>query len=286
MRITEAAAKRLLAAGGIAVPRGERWGGPPGPWWPGGAVVKAQTLSGGRGLRGGVVLCRSRQDVAAAAQALAESRLGDETVEELLVEELVDHRRELYVAVAVDREAGCPTILLGREGGVEVERGVTGIASLGLAPDAAPDDAAIERLRQEAGLEDVDGRGLGEVIGCLYGLFRDLDAELVEVNPLALTGDGRLVALDARVMLDDGAAFRHPDWPAGGTLGTTFERACAGLGAVGVEMDGDVVLVVSGAGLMMATVDLVTQAGGSVRAAVDLGGLVLRERVRWVQATW
>lgn len=277
MRITEHAAKRLLEAVGVPVPRGELWEGPPGPWWPGGAVVKAQTLSGGRGLRGGVVPCRSRSEVLAAVEALAGRRLGDETVDELLVEELIDRQRELYVAVAVERETGHPAILLGREGGVEVERSAAGIASLSVPPGIGPDEASVERLCKDAGIDDVDPGRLGDVIVRLYQAFQDLDAELVEVNPLAVTGDGRLMALDARVVLDDGAAFRHPDWPAGGTLGTPFERACADLGAVAVEMSGDIVLVVSGAGLMMATVDLVTQAGGSVRAAIDLGGLVLRE---------
>lgn len=277
MRLTEAQAKRLLTAYGVEVPRGERWVDLPGPWWPGGVVVKAQTLGGGRGLRGGIRVCREPADVAKAARDLLGRPLGDEVVDELRVEELIAVRREFYLAVTVDRESGASRVLLGRDGGVGVEQGDAPIASIVLTPDTVPDDAAIERLRADAGLDDIDVRGLGDAVRRLCALFREQDAELVEVNPLALTDGGRLIALDARVVLDDNAAFRHPDWPVGGTLGTAFERACADLGVAAVEMQGDIVLIVSGAGLMMATLDLVTHAGGAVRAALDLGGLVLRE---------
>lgn len=277
MRLSEAQAKQLFAAHGIAIPRGEPWRGDPAPWWPGGAVVKAQTLAGGRGLRGGVRVCRTRPQVAAAARDLLGSQLGDETVDELLVEELVDVRRELYLALTIDRESGTLRLLLGREGGVDVERSSAGVASLSFPLDRQPDDTALGRLMDEAAVDDLDPRLFAGVVRALWTLFLDLDAELVEVNPLACTPDGRLVALDGRVIFDDSAAFRQPGRPLGRSLGTRFERACGDLGAVGVEMDGDIVLVVSGAGLMMATVDLVTQTGGRVRAAVDLGGLVLRE---------
>jgi len=240
-------------------------------------VVKAQTLSGGRGLQGGVVVCRTRSEVTRAVEALMGSRLGDEVVDAVLVEELVDVERELYLAVSIDREAGSPIILLGRHGGVDVEHSRSEVASLTLALDRDPDDAAVERLREAGGVEDVDRHQLRDVVLALWTMFRELDAELVEVNPLARTVDGRLVALDGRVILDDSAAFRHAERPTAPVLGTPFERACSDLGAVGVEMDGDIVLIVSGAGLMMATVDLVTQGGGAVRASIDLGGLVLRE---------
>jgi succinyl-CoA synthetase beta subunit len=167
-------------------------------------------------------------------------------------------------------------LLLGSRGGVDIEAHADSVARLALdAPDI--EESTVLTLARQAGIDAGLGSALVPVVGALWACYRDQEAELIEINPLVETTAGRLVAADARLALDDSASFRHADRPAGGRVGTVFERRCADLGAVGIEMDGDIAAIVSGAGLMMATVDLLVDDGGSVRAAVDLGGLVLRE---------
>ena len=245
--------------------------------FPAGCVVKAQTLAGGRGLRGGIALCTDVIAASAAAAHLMGSHIGDELVEQVYVEELVPVERELYAAVTIDREAGAPRVLLGAAGGVEVERAAEGVAGITLDPDGDLHGYHVRELARRARIDPGEVVGLEGVLGALVRAFMHEEAELIEVNPLALASGGRLVALDARVVLDGNAVARHPGRPEGCTLGTPFERRCAQLGAVGVELEGDVVAIISGAGLMMATLDLIVVSGGSARATVDLGGLVLRE---------
>jgi succinyl-CoA synthetase beta subunit len=130
---------------------------------------------------------------------------------------------------------------------------------------------------------DVAAR-LAEAVGACYRAFTEAEAELVEVNPLVVTRGGRVVAADAKVVLDDDASFRHPERATPARhRGTPFERRCAALGVVGVEMAGTIAIVVSGAGLMMATVDLLAAAGGRLRAALDLGGAVFADPPRLVE---
>ena len=275
MRLYEWEAKALLARYGLPVPRGARW--PEWPAVPGALVVKAQTLEGRRGLRGGICFCSDAAAVEAAVKRLLGSTIGQEIVGQIYLEERLEIAREHYVAIVVDRDAGAPALLLSAAGGVDVEtqaeRAVSMVLPLG---KEVPRDA-LDELARRAGLDPRIGDALAAVVDALWRGFGGEEAELIEINPLVETPDGRLVAADARVVLDDGAAFRHPDRPAGGVLGTAFEARCASLGAVGIELEGEIAAIVSGAGLMMATIDLLTDAGGSLRAAVDLGGLVLRE---------
>ena len=185
-----------------------------------------------------------------------------ELVAQVYIEELVPVERELYAAVTIDREAGAPRVLLGAAGGVEVERAADGVAGITLDPDGDLRGYHVRELARRARLDAGEVPGLQAVLGALVRAFKDEEAELVEVNPLALAS-GRLVALDARVVLDANAAARHPHRPEGGTLDTPFERTCAQLGAVGVELEGDIVAIVSGAGLMMATLDMIVVGGGA-----------------------
>jgi succinyl-CoA synthetase beta subunit len=285
MRLLEFEGKRLFARHGIAVPDGVLW--PDLPVSPTGFVVKAQVPEGGRGKAGAIRFAESADAVAEAAEGLRKATVGGHRVDRVYVEERLDIARELYLAVAVDRDRRCHSLLAAAEGGVEVEslpperihrrpvdplRGVT------------PGD--LERLIAALALPATAADAAAAIVAALYALVLAEDASLAEINPLALTAAGRLIAADAKVILDGNAAFRHPEWRdlAAPGEGSTVERAISTAGSVGVEVDpeGDIVGVVSGAGLMMASLDMLVAGGGRVRLMIDLGGVVLAGPERMV----
>jgi succinyl-CoA synthetase beta subunit len=273
VRLREYEAKALLAGYGIPVPRGALWPGlpdVPGPW-----VVKAQIPEGGRGKRGGIQVVRDSEDCRRAAERLLGTRIGAHVVEVLYVEERLDIDREIYLAIVVDREQGTPLLLATHRGGIDVEDApAEAFVRLAVDPLAGLRPAGARDVVARLGLAAPVADRVSEVIRRLYDACTRADAELVEVNPLAVTRDGRVVAADARVSLDDHAAFRHPEREGRAAEGTRFEQACAALGATGVQMDGTIAVVASGAGLLMATIDLLTASGARICAAVDLGGIV------------
>jgi succinyl-CoA synthetase beta subunit len=274
VKLLEYEGKRLFARYGIPVPSGALW--PEIPAQNGrGLVIKAQMAEGRRGKRGGIVFVDNAASLGSAVEQLLSRPIGGHAVESVYIEERLAIAHELYLALALDRDARRPVLLASRRGGVDIEelaaseivrRPVDPL--LGLRPGAAL------HVARSIGFDAQLHEQLMRVIGALYKLYRDEEAELVEINPLAVTSDGRLVAADARIVLDDNASFRHASWSEfqAAPEGTAFERRVAELGAVGVEMDGNIAALVSGAGLMMATLDLLTLRGCSVRAAVDLGG--------------
>ena len=272
MDLLEHEGKSLLAAHGVVVPRGAVW--PELPPTGGPFVVKAQIFGGKRGKQGGIQHADDASACRKAAEAMLGSRLGPHTVERVYIEERLDIERELYVAIVVDRERWSPMLVASRSGGIEVEDVPDGDVLrlpidplLGLRPFM---------LRYVADWLRVTGDTATLVADAIRGAhktFANADASLVEINPLVITRGGSVFAADAKVTLDDAAAFRHPERVSHSRDGTDFERRCAALGSVGIEMDGDVAIVASGAGLMMVTVDLLGSAGIKLRAAVDLGGL-------------
>jgi succinyl-CoA synthetase beta subunit len=282
MKLYEHEGKTVLAGYGVAVPRGALWPAMPdglGPF-----VVKAQVLAGKRGRRGLIKTAADRTACGREAKALLAMRADDEPVSAVYVEERLDVERELYLAVLADRQRRAPLVLATVRGGMDVEE--------------VPDEDLI-RLPVDPllGWRPFAGRYLASRLGCsgdlaaqlagaaagVYGAFAGAEAELVEVNPLVITRDGRLVAADAKVVLDDNAAFRHPERTVRPDAGAGFEQRCAALGVVGVEMEGSIAIIVSGAGLMMATVDLLAAGGGRLRAAIDLGGAVFDDPARLEQ---
>ncbi|MGH1488807.1 MAG: ATP-grasp domain-containing protein [Acidimicrobiales bacterium] len=256
MKLTEYQAKTLLAERGIPVPAGRlvstveearaaalELGGR--------VAVKAQVRSGGRGKAGGVVVVDDHDAAAAAAERILGSVLSDETVEELLIEQAVDIAAERYLSIMIDPSAGRPLLMRSDEGGVEIESMTEGIERTVIpASDyAAPD----------------------EFTAALLAAFGDLDALLVEINPLAVTAAGDLIALDAKIELDDSAAFRqtHPEDAA---TGSEREQAAAELGLRLIELGGDIAVLANGAGLTMATMDAIVYAGGTPANFLEIGG--------------
>jgi succinyl-CoA synthetase beta subunit len=226
--------------------------------WQGKAVVKSQLLEGARGKRG---LVRVTEDVYNTILEL--KKLG---VEKFLVEEFVPHEKEFYASVLLDRETGEPRLVLSREGGIDVEQ----------AKDVKKMIIPLERGVRSYDIVEAEKylgvKGLGQIIQGLYKLFVDYDAELVEINPLALTNDGRILALDSKVILEDNALYRHEDLLK--ELGRQEVRDSY------VELEGDIGIIGNGAGLTMASMDLVKLNGGNPANFLDVGGGANREHVK------
>lgn len=263
MRLHEHEGKELFAAHGIAVPRGRvaataseasAIAADLGT----GVVVKAQVLVGGRGKAGGILTAADPPAAGAAAARLLGSQVRGLPVEGVLVEEHLQIEEELYLGVTVDSAAGRPVVLAG-VGGVDVEdRSVSdpaAMASARLDPGAGLPAALSHDLVARAGI----GRpGAADALSRLYEVFASHEALLAEINPLAVLGDGRLVAADAVVEIDDLAAARQERWQRAEGDGAG-PRAEVDGGMTFVEVDGDIGLICSGAGLGMATMDLIAE---------------------------
>jgi len=299
MKIHEFQAKAILARYGVPTPRGnvvaskeearaaaERLGSPL-------LVVKAQIHAGGRGKGGGVKLVRSAGEAADAAEALLGKPLvtpqtgpAGQVVRRVLIEEGTDIQRELYVGLLVDRVAATPVLMASASGGMEIEQ------------VAKENPAAIVRqtIHPTAGLQPYQGRKMASALGlspeatphavsflqALYRTFVDTDASLLEINPWVLTADGRLVALDAKMTLDDNALFRHKELRELRDLHEEdpLEVRATNSGLNYIKLDGRVGCMVNGAGLAMATMDIIKLAGGAPANFLDVGGGASAEQVK------
>ncbi|MEM7274974.1 MAG: ATP-grasp domain-containing protein [Actinomycetota bacterium] len=263
MKLTEQQAKGLLSARGIPIPPGELItaatdAGPAAERLGGRVAVKAQVRSGGRGKAGGVVVVDDPHDAVDAAERLLGSTLNDEIVSELLIEQAVDIAAETYLSVMVDPSAGRPLLMTSDQGGVEIEAMTEAISRQLIGPDGYDGDDPL--------------------VAALVDAFVDLDALLVEINPLAVTTAGERIALDAKIELDDSAAYRlDPAIAAqlgsgGEPAGTERERAAAALGLRLIELGGDIAVLANGAGLTMATMDAIVHLGGRPANFLEIGG--------------
>ncbi len=299
MKIHEYQAKQILSRHAVAIPRGqlattpeqaraiaERLGS-------GTVVVKAQIHAGGRGKAGGVKRARSPEDAERAANAILGKRLvtpqtGAEgrLVRKVLVEEGLDIRRELYLGLLVDRAAAAPVLMASAAGGMEIEE----------VAKEKPESILRERLSAGFGLESYQARKLAfaldlapelvgqavKLFGGLYRAFVETDSSLVEINPCVVTGDGRLVALDAKMNFDDNALYRHPELA---ELRDLDEEAPLEVEASQyklnyIKLEGNVGCMVNGAGLAMATMDIIKLSGGSPANFLDVGGGASADQVK------
>ncbi len=270
MRLTEAQAKVLLAERGVAVPRSRMattvdevrqgaaaLGG-------GAVVVKAQVHSGGRGKAGGVVVVDDPDEAAAVAARLFGSELNGEPVTEVLVEEAIAIAAERYLSVTIDDTLRQPVLMRSELGGMEVEAMTEAVEVLPLDPIhplATPDLPSLTNDIERALIE----------------LFVQSDALTVEINPLAVTVDGESVALDGKIELDDSARFRRSNLhdrfeTDGDRSGGEREQRAAQLGLRLIELGGEVAILANGAGLTMATMDAVVEAGGRPANFCEIGG--------------
>jgi len=242
------------------------------------AMIKAQVQVGGRGKAGGVKMVKTRDEAERVASEMLGMDIKGHTVRRIWVERASDIVREYYVSFTLDRGARQNLCMLSAKGGIEIEEVAESdpeaIVKHHINPldGLTPKEAA--RWVDEAAIDQEARAGVASVLVSLYEAFERGDADLVEVNPLILKPDGSVHALDAKVTLDDNASFRHPEWDAyreamelDGREALARER---GLNYIG--LDGDVGIIANGAGLAMATLDVVSQVGGAAANFLDLGG--------------
>jgi succinyl-CoA synthetase beta subunit len=275
VQLSEYEAKQLLGQAGVALPRGALYPGTPfAPSVEHPLIAKAQLLEGSRGKRGGVLFCRSPDELEDVVARLRRGSGELPPAEHVLCEEMLTGERELYVAIAVDRDHGVPVLLAGAQGGVDVESMARPQRIELSILDAELTDDVLDRTA--TALEVEDAGPLGALLGALWACFRHNECLLLEINPCLLLADGRLVALDAKAELDDNATGQAI--VAQLDTKTPFEATCAAAGVNATELDGTVAIVTSGAGLAMATLDMVVSHGGAARCVVDLGYSTLQTK--------
>jgi succinyl-CoA synthetase beta subunit len=241
-------------------------------------TIKAQVQVGGRGKAGGVKLAFSHEEAIFHATNILGLDIKGHIVRRVWVEKTSDISKEYYASFTLDRAVKRHLCMLSAEGGVEIEQvadeNPDAIARLHINP---LDGISIEEARALAVEAEIDAEaqeGVAEVLVSLYRCFVEGDADLVEINPLILTPDGRVHALDAKVTLDDAAAFRHPEWDEFRDLSELDyrERLAKEKGLQYVGLDGYIGIIANGAGLAMSTCDVVQQVGGSPANFLDIGG--------------
>lgn len=292
MKLFEFQAKRFFRQEGIPVPKGgvatdaleaeeitKELGVP--------VALKAQVLVGGRGLAGGVKFAEDPLEARRLAEAMLASEIKGEEIRKILVEEKIPITSEFYAGVTIDQEAGAPMVIATSEGGVEIE----------LVAERFPKKIVERKVDVSRGLLGYEARSIAKNIGLnhrkalsfssvlrnLYGMFEKYDAELVEINPLALTVNDKFVAVDAKLNLDDGAAFKHKDLirsleeeaikPTEGPSYREYLAKGTGVSSY-VELDGNIGIVSDGAGTGMLALDLVEEYGGNPADFCELGGFM------------
>ena len=241
-------------------------------------VVKAQVKVGGRGKAGGIKLAADADEVRQHAGAILGMDIKGHTVRTLWVEHASDIAHEYYASFTLDRSAKKHLCMVSAKGGVDIEEvAATDPAAIARLHVDPVDGLALDQARQlvaEAGLHEEARQQAAELLVKLYRCYDEGDCDLAEINPLILTTDGRVHALDAKVTLDDNAAFRHPEWEElAGTESLDEREVLAkekGLNYIGLS--GSVGIIANGAGLAMSTLDVVTQAGGQAANFLDIGG--------------
>ena len=241
-------------------------------------VVKAQVQVGGRGKAGGIKLASNRTEAEEHSTAILGMDIKGHTVHEVWIEAASEIASEYYASIVFDRSAKRPLIMLSTQGGMDIEEvadtNPDAIARLHVDPLLGFQDFHARRLAFEAGVDADIVRPLGSLLAKLYDAFVKEEAMLVEVNPLIVTPDRKVAALDAKVTLDDNSLFRHPDNAAlrNTAAEDAQEQMARERGLTFVKLDGNVGILGNGAGLVMSTLDVVAQAGGSPANFLDAGG--------------
>ena len=281
MNFEEHAAKPLLTAAGIAVPKSRLArtadGAAKAAQDLGAVVVKAQVPAGKRGKAGGIKTADSAEEARAAAEKIFGLEIAGHAVEKVLVEERSDIKREFYAAVLNDPATKGPLVMFSTEGGMDIEDvaektpGAIQQAKVDIRQGFGPQDAQ-EMLE---GLDLGGARdGIADVLVKLYDAYRANDAELLEINPLVVTASGAVVALDCKFVIDDSAIKRHRELAATGTPDKLTELEARGeeAGINYIELDGDVGVLANGAGLTMTTMDVIRHHGGRPANFCEIGG--------------
>ena len=228
-------------------------------------VIKAQVLSGGRWLAGGVQSASTLVEAEEVTRSMMENQLLGYTVQQVMVSQKVDIVKEFYVGVTVDDYYGTPAAILSVEGGVAVNRLARerpeSIVSKNVSITSGLSNAEAKQMCRQLGLRGNDLTQVANVLVALYRVFRKNDALLAEINPIVRTKDGSYVAIDSKVELDDSGLFRHPElkMTRESHIVNPLERQGHAIGVSYVELDGDIAIIASGAGLGMTSVDIINQ---------------------------
>ncbi len=298
MKIHEYQAKAILAAHGVPVPQGEvvfdaadaravavRLGGT--------VVVKAQIHAGGRGKGGGVKVVKGPDAAEKASVDMIGMRLvtyqtGPEgqVVGRVLVEQGLSIKRELYLGIVLDRASERPVLMVSQDGGVEIEKVAhetpERIFKEFIHPGAGLAPFQTRKLAFALGLKGPQVAQAGKLMNAVYEAFKATDATLIEINPLIVTEDGSLLALDAKMNFDDNALYRHPDIKSLRDMAeeAPLEVEASKFSLNYIKLDGTVGCMVNGAGLAMATMDIIKLAGGEPANFLDVGGGANAEQIR------
>ena len=255
----------------------EKLGGP--------VAIKAQVLTGGRGKAGGIKVVEEPEDVEEVARQILGMEIRGHKVRRVLVEAGAEIESEMYLSIMVDRAAKKSLILFSTEGGVDIEevaeRNPDAIVRIYIDPLLGLLPYEVRELTFTAGLEGDIAKGVGKTLNNLYEAFVGGDASLVEINPLVFTKDGRVLALDAKVTVDNSSLFRHEDIAELHDVDAADpeEQRALEAGLQYVKLDGDVGILGNGAGLVMSTLDVVAQAGGEPANFCDVGGGANAEKI-------
>ena len=297
MKIHEYQAKSILARYGVPIPRGEVTYDPSAARdvadkLGGTVVVKAQIHAGGRGKGGGVKLAKDPDQ----AEQIAKEMIGMQLithqtsqegrkVEKVLIEEGMDIKQELYIGIVIDRQVGLPALMASREGGMDIEevaaRNPEAILKEWIQPGLGLQPFQARKLAFGLGLNPELVRATSKFMISLYRAFEETDASLAEINPFLITGDDKVYALDAKMNFDDNALHRHGDIRELRDLNEEepLEIEASKHGLNYIKLDGNVACMVNGAGLAMATMDIIKLAGGNPANFLDVGGGATAEQV-------
>ena len=245
----------------------------------GGTVaIKAQVLTGGRGKAGGIKVVKEAKEAEEAAKQILGMEIKEHTVRRVLVEAGAEIASEMYLSILVDRAEKKPLVLFSTEGGVDIEevaeKNPDSIVRIYIDPLLGLRPYQVRDLIFSARLEGDVAKGVGQVLNNLYRAFTESDASLVEINPLVATEDGRVLALDSKVTVDNSSLFRHEDIAELHDVEAADpeEQRAMEAGLQYVKLSGDVGILGNGAGLVMSTLDAVSQAGGDPANFCDVGG--------------
>ncbi len=290
MKLHEYQSKRIFAQYGVPIPDGdvattaeeaqaiaERLGGP--------VVVKSQVLVGGRGKAGGIKLARTPDEAGPLAAQILALEIKGLPVRKVLVDQAADIRQEIYLGIVIDRAAARPVLMASSEGGVEIEEvarvNPEAIKKVHIDPFIGLRGYQTRWLAKGIGLDPALHRSFDRIAQGLYQAFVASDASLAEINPLVVTGAGKLLAVDGKMVLDDSGLFRHPDLAEKRDVDeeTATERKAREADLSYVQLDGEIGCMVNGAGLAMATMDITKHFGGAPANFLDIGGGAKADRV-------
>jgi succinyl-CoA synthetase beta subunit len=290
LKLQEYQAKQIFGQYGVPVPHGdvattpaearaiaERLGGT--------VVIKSQVLVGGRGKAGGIKLAKTAEEAEQVAGRILGMDIKGLTVQKVLVDPAADIRKELYLGMVIDRARRRTVVMASSEGGIDIEEVAAKtpekIIQAAVDPCLGLKDYQARDVAMGIGLPREQLGAFSKICQALYNCFVSSDASLAEINPLVVQGDGSLLAVDGKMVLDDNALFRHPDLAAmrEAEEETPEERQARENGLSYVKLDGQIGCMVNGAGLAMATMDIIKYYGGSPANFLDVGGGARADKV-------